>query len=449
VGTPSRDSCFKATFVAAPMPFRNPAVPFGEAQPATRVDLGPVPNDDLPDTSLKGRRSGKSAPCTAASKRRGRPISTIVIHPNELLRVGLARILAETQFRVRTQCSSFERLPRRALAGQQSLALIGIDHSNPGAALSEIPYLKSQGSQVHVIVLGERLGARMLVSLIEAGADGYLLVSETTAETLQRCLEVVVLGGVVIPRGSMSIREEEPPFPYDAADLIHNAAPGVPVPVPMPISMQEPWQCGEPARLSNREQAILKELTQGASNKHIARSLGIAEATIKVHVKSLLRKLRVSNRTQAAIWATSHFPTNAPTEISDQKSTRIEISPGDCDTIVERRLVDADDDQPATGQHPSTNHNGESLALHASPGSRVNGGESYRGLINPAIATPRLEIVSPLVTEVVRYLRQQDDVVVPEGNGIFLVNGRFRLETSELIDKANRIRSRQNEPLFN
>jgi two-component system nitrate/nitrite response regulator NarL len=47
-------------------------------------------------------------------------------------------------------------------------------------------------------------------------------------------------------------------------------------------------------------------LTKGASNKHIARELNIAEATVKVHVKSLLRKIRVSNRTQAAMWAIKH-----------------------------------------------------------------------------------------------------------------------------------------------
>jgi hypothetical protein len=52
------------------------------------------------------------------------------------------------------------------------------------------------------------------------------------------------------------------------------------------------------------------------------------------------------------------------------------------------------------------------------------------------------------VEEVVRYLRQQDDVVVPDGNGRFLVNGRFNLSLSELVDKANRMRSRQRKPFF-
>jgi len=57
------------------------------------------------------------------------------------------------------------------------------------------------------------------------------------------------------------------------------------------------------SQLSGREAAILKGLVQGASNKVIAYQLRITEATVKVHVKAILRKIRVKNRTQAAIWA--------------------------------------------------------------------------------------------------------------------------------------------------
>ena len=55
--------------------------------------------------------------------------------------------------------------------------------------------------------------------------------------------------------------------------------------------------------LSEREEQILRDLVKGLSNKIIARKLDIAEATVKVHMKSVLRKIRVANRTQAAIWA--------------------------------------------------------------------------------------------------------------------------------------------------
>jgi len=54
--------------------------------------------------------------------------------------------------------------------------------------------------------------------------------------------------------------------------------------------------------LSAREQQILSALVQGHSNKAIARAVGAAEATVKTHVKAILRKIGAQNRTQAAIW---------------------------------------------------------------------------------------------------------------------------------------------------
>jgi two-component system, NarL family, nitrate/nitrite response regulator NarL len=61
-------------------------------------------------------------------------------------------------------------------------------------------------------------------------------------------------------------------------------------------------------KLSTRETQILNCLRQGAPNKAIARRLDVAEATVKVHIKAILRKIGVANRTQAAMWATTHLP---------------------------------------------------------------------------------------------------------------------------------------------
>jgi two-component system, NarL family, nitrate/nitrite response regulator NarL len=60
------------------------------------------------------------------------------------------------------------------------------------------------------------------------------------------------------------------------------------------------------ARFTPRERKILSHLVEGHSNKMIAEHLGITEATVKVHLKSVLRKINVANRTQAAIWALSN-----------------------------------------------------------------------------------------------------------------------------------------------
>jgi two-component system nitrate/nitrite response regulator NarL len=73
-------------------------------------------------------------------------------------------------------------------------------------------------------------------------------------------------------------------------------------------------------QLSAREIVILERIVRGDSNKHIARFFGIAEPTVKAHVKAILRKVGAGNRTQAAIWALNHrlfeSVNNAPHEPS-------------------------------------------------------------------------------------------------------------------------------------
>jgi len=59
--------------------------------------------------------------------------------------------------------------------------------------------------------------------------------------------------------------------------------------------------------LSSRECEILRCLMEGAPNKLIARQFGLTEATVKVHVKAILRKTGMKNRTQAAMWAASQM----------------------------------------------------------------------------------------------------------------------------------------------
>ena len=57
------------------------------------------------------------------------------------------------------------------------------------------------------------------------------------------------------------------------------------------------------AQLSPREEDVLREIARGASNKEIARTLDIAETTVKIHVQHILRKLGLSSRVQAAVYA--------------------------------------------------------------------------------------------------------------------------------------------------
>lgn len=88
-------------------------------------------------------------------------------------------------------------------------------------------------------------------------------------------------------------------LPPSRPHLIAEMPPSAPETLPeMPFPRSVP-----PTELSERERQILRALSDGSPNKVIARQCAITEATVKVHLKAILRKLRVANRTQAAIWA--------------------------------------------------------------------------------------------------------------------------------------------------
>jgi len=123
----------------------------------------------------------------------------------------------------------------------------------------------------------------------EIAALSGVLTYDLSAAAFVQALHLICSGERVIPR-----------------DLALGRKPQV------PSSGTEPRPGG--VQLSPREKEMLSHLTAGDSNKAIARQLGITEATVKVHLKSVLRKIRVENRTQAAIWALANLP-----ELSDTR----------------------------------------------------------------------------------------------------------------------------------
>jgi two-component system, NarL family, nitrate/nitrite response regulator NarL len=106
-----------------------------------------------------------------------------------------------------------------------------------------------------------------------------VLTYDLSAAAFVRSLQLVCSGERVFPR-NLALRPQSPSLELPS-DVVH---------------------------LSPREKEILSHLLAGHSNKLIARELGIAEATVKVHLKSVQRKIRVENRTQAAIWALANLP---------------------------------------------------------------------------------------------------------------------------------------------
>jgi len=268
---------------------------------ATSCDHDPADAADPTLTRAEGN-PGKSPGPPPRFRKRVQPIPIMIIDKSALFRAGLAHVLAGGRFRIAAGCSALYELPDSALKNGQCLMLLGLDGAEEcGATFSHVASLKARGEKLRTVILAEQFRPHELLAAIEAGVDGYLIKDELTPEALVQTLEVVLLGGVVIPRGLNQMMKGWGPQLDAVPDLAEMASECAELQPPNDVAPS-----ADAARLSQREQIILKQLTQGASNKHIARSLNIAEATVKVHVKSLLRKIRVNNRTQAAMWAIEH-----------------------------------------------------------------------------------------------------------------------------------------------
>lgn len=158
--------------------------------------------------------------------------------------------------------------------------LIVFDFAQGVDALSR---LKSMQPQARTVVLAESAELSYLADMFSAGADGYLLKSISPSALIES-LQLVLLGEKV--------------FPSMLTDFLGAMRTGQ-------LGQGERLRIGE-ISLSQRELDIIRKLADGHSNKSIAKDLAITEATVKVHLKTVLRKLGATNRTQVAIWALQH-----------------------------------------------------------------------------------------------------------------------------------------------
>ena len=176
-------------------------------------------------------------------------------------------------------------------------------HFTSRSILSSIPamILTSHSNRSHFSETGTRthalrslpitIGLNELTSAFRAGANGYF-VNVITCDRFIRSVELVMMGETIFPPAFLSfILDANRPHLVEAAASDRNGE-------PILFATED----ATAPLLSPREKVILRCIIEGDSNKCIARKIDIAEATVKVHVKAILRKIRVQNRTQAAIW---------------------------------------------------------------------------------------------------------------------------------------------------
>lgn len=201
----------------------------------------------------------------------------LVIDPSGLFRAGLRRIMP-VEFRIVAEAVDVTTALRNRDALTDNVAIVLLEVAGSRELREEILTLKAALPTARIVHLTATPTAERLQAVFEAGADGCLS-KDRSAEALAQAMRLVAIGEKV--------------FPSDLINLLREG---------QRSSATGTYENG----LSGRETQILRALLSGDSNKAIANALRITEATVKVHLKSLMRKLNVNNRTQAAIWAMNH-----------------------------------------------------------------------------------------------------------------------------------------------
>jgi len=204
---------------------------------------------------------------------------TFLIAANALTREGLRRIQAETVYHPIALASCMDEIASvHTHEGGMPVYIMDADHDHDESC-RQTGILKDRNPEARVLMLVEAYSARQVLAAFDAGADAYLLKS-VSCEVLLKTLDLVLLGETVFPAKTLgTLRNKGPAIGIGSADV-----------------------------LSERERAIIRCIVAGDPNKLIARKLNIAETTVKVHLRAILRKICVKNRTQAAVWGMRHLP---------------------------------------------------------------------------------------------------------------------------------------------
>ena len=201
----------------------------------------------------------------------------LVVDDHPLFRKGVIQLVqAAPEFRFVGEASSGGEGIRLAHALQPDMILLDLNMSDMNG-VEVLKAIKDAGLDSRVIMLTVSDQAEDLIAALQSGADGYLL-KDMEPEDLMAHLTEAARGRIAITPRLMQLL---------AVSLRDMARPRNP----------------DEAGLTDQESRILEHIADGKSNKLIARELNIAEGTVKVHVKHLLKKLNLRSRVEAAVWA--------------------------------------------------------------------------------------------------------------------------------------------------
>lgn len=229
------------------------------------------------------------------------PVRVMVVDDHTLFRRGLIALLSrDRRLSVVADAPDAGEALRHAKTVQPDVMLL--DNHLPGVhGIDALPQLLEACPNMKIVMLTVSEDANDLANALARGAAGYLLKTIEGDALAEAVIRVLTGESVVSPEMTSKLI---------AAYRNAVSQPGTEegqVPSQPELVEPEPVAQGDAAlsRLSPREHDILREIARGASNKEIARTLSIAETTVKIHVQHILRKLNLTSRVQAAVYATT------------------------------------------------------------------------------------------------------------------------------------------------
>lgn len=212
------------------------------------------------------------------------PIRVLLVDDHALFRSGIKSLLQRhPEFEIVGEAGDGMEGVKRA--GQLKPDVVLLDLHMPGLSGRDAAGMlaeESPGSRVLMLTVSE--DADDLIETLRAGACGYLL-KNIEADTLVSAINKAAEGESVIS-------------PQMMGKLLKGVRGELP-----PKATAQTAVASELNKLSPRERQILTFIARGQSNKEIARELDLAESTVKIHVQNILRKLNLSSRVQAAVFA--------------------------------------------------------------------------------------------------------------------------------------------------
>ena len=224
---------------------------------------------------------------------------TVIVGQRALFREGVAALLRHTPYKVSATVERSSELRNVRASGSRTLVILGVDDETESAsAVSEnIKTLRSRFPDGTIVVIAETRSSASFQQIITAAPDGFVS-NLKSRDVLLKLLDVVLLDQqvIVLSRPAPVAAAEEGDSGKGANGRNSVADDDRQCLSVRSVGAKDP-------QLSQREREILLRLAEGESNKQIARLCNITESTVKVHLKAILRKITVHNRTQAAIWA--------------------------------------------------------------------------------------------------------------------------------------------------